>query len=105
MLILVAVISTVGVNIVSAAPGDTIFVNATGGNDAWDGLSPHYNSTTGHGPKLTIKNGIAAVNTNGLVSIANGIYKGNDNTAITINRDMKIIGENQAHTIINGSDT
>lgn len=105
MFIVVAVISTLGVNTVSAAPGDTIFVNDTGGNDAWDGLSPHYNIATGHGPKKSIKNGIAAVNTNGLVSIANGTYKGNDNIAITITRNMKIIGESQAHTIINGSNT
>lgn len=104
MLIVVAGISSIGLNTVSAVPGDNIYVNGTGGNDAWDGLSPHYNITTGHGPKLTIKSGVAAVNTDGQINIANGVYTGNDNRGITINKNMKIFGQSQTHTIINGSN-
>ena len=89
---------------VSAAPGDTIYVN-TGGNDSWDGQSAAYNDTTKSGPKLSIKNATGVVNTNGTINIANGQYTGQNNTNITINKNMNIIGESQTGTIINGTGT
>ena len=83
---------------VSAASGDTIYVNASG-NDNWDGLNSSYNGTSG--PKATIKNAIATLNTDGTIFIANGVYTGVNNTGIAINKNMHIIGESQKSTIIN----
>ena len=89
---------------VSAASGNNIYVN-TEGNDSWDGQSVVYNSTTKSGPKLSIKNATGTVNKGGTIHIANGQYTGENNTNITINKNMNIIGESQKKTIINGTDT
>ncbi len=90
---------------VSAASGDAIYVNGSSGNDSWDGQSAVYNSTTGSGPKLSIKNAAGTVNKGGTIHISNGQYTGENNTNITINKNMTIIGESQTGTIINGTDT
>ena len=89
---------------VSASSGDTIYVN-TVGNDSWDGQSATQISGTTTGPKLSIKNATGTVNTNGTIHIANGQYTGENNTNITIDKNMKIIGESQTGTIINGTGT
>lgn len=84
---------------VSAANGDNIYVNNATGNDSWNGQSPtHTTGTTG--PKLSIKNATGTVNTNGTVHIADGIYTGENDTDITIDNNMTIIGESQLGTII-----
>ena len=83
---------------VSAAPGDVIYVNGTGGNDDFDGY-------TWDKAKKTILNATGNVNENGVVNIANGEYSGNGNTQIIINRTMTINGVSQAGTIINGTGT
>jgi hypothetical protein len=88
----------------SAAPGDTIYVNGTGGNDSWDGQSDIYNSTTGSGPKLSIRNATGTVNSNGTVHIADGVYSGVNNTGITIDKNMNIMCQSQALTVIDGYD-
>ena len=87
-----------GLGTVSAAPGDTIYVNDTGGNDDFDGSS-------WENAKKTIKNATGSVNENGVVNIANGQYSGTGNTQITINRNMVISGQSQTGTIINGTGT
>ncbi|AEG18409.1 Ig-like domain-containing protein [Methanobacterium paludis] len=90
-----------GLSTVSAAtPGDnsTMYVSTTG-NDSWDGQSTTYNSTTGSGPKATIKNATTIVAENGTIYIANGTYY---ESGININKNMNIIGESQSGTIING---
>ncbi len=70
-----------------------IYVNASGGNDANNGLSP---ATA----KLTVKNATATVTSGSTVHIANGVYKGPGNRGITINKTMNIIGQSQTGTII-----
>ncbi|OEC87354.1 MULTISPECIES: beta strand repeat-containing protein [Methanobacterium] len=92
-------------NAVSAASGDAIYVNSSSGNDSWDGQSAAYNSTTGSGPKLSIKNATGTVNKGGIIHISNGQYAGKNNTNVTIDKNMTIIGESLAGTIINGTDT
>ncbi|MCE7698031.1 MAG: hypothetical protein K8E24_004075 [Methanobacterium paludis] len=84
----------------AATPGDnsTMYVSTTG-NDIWDGQSTTYNSTTGSGPKATIKNATTIVAENGTVYIAKGTYY---ESGININKNMNIIGESQSGTIING---
>ena len=89
---------------VSAAPGDTIYVNGSG-NDSWDGLSTTHTDGTLIGPKLSIKNATKTVNTGGTIHIANGQYTDENNTMITIDKNMNIIGESQSGTIINGTGT
>lgn len=86
------------VGTVSAAPGDTIYVNDTGGNDNFDGSS-------WENAKKTIKNATGSVNENGVVNIANGQYSGTDNTQIIINRNMVISGQSQEGTIIDGTNS
>lgn len=86
-----------GVGNVSAA-GNTIYVNGSSGNDAWDGLTPQT-------AKLTIKNATGTVMTNGKIQIADGYYSGSGNTAINVTRNMSFIGESRENTVISGSNT
>ena len=93
------VIFSCGMNTVAAAPpGDTIYVNASGGNDLNDGLS-WLNA------KQSISNATGTVKTNGTVNIANGQYTGINNTNITISKNMTIQGQSETGTIINGTGT
>ncbi len=85
------------VNTVSAAD-EAIFVNGSYGNDNWDGQ-------TWQTAKLTIQNATGTVSPNGVVTIADGVYSGNGNTNIVIDRNMTIQGLSQTKTIINGTDT
>jgi uncharacterized repeat protein (TIGR01451 family) len=78
---------------VSAADGDVIYVNGSSGLDTNDGFTPGT-------AKLTINNATGTVNPNGIVNIADGTYSGENNTNITIDRNMTIIGESQTGTII-----
>ena len=72
---------------------DTVYVNGTSGNDNNDG-------TSWATAKLSIKNATGTVNANGIINIADGTYSGENNTKITIDRNMTIIGESQTGTII-----
>ena len=103
---LLGVIFALGMGNVSAAPGDTIYVNgnSTLGNDEWNGESATYQSGI-IGPKYSIKNATGTVNTNGQIYIAHEQYKGINNTQITIDKNMTITGESQTDTIINGTGT
>ena len=85
-----------------SADSSVIYVNATGGNDAWDGLSSSWNGTSG--PKKTIGGGTNTVTANGTVNIANGLYTGSNNRDITLNKNMVIKGQSTDGTIINGSN-
>ena len=85
-------------NVAAANPGDIIYVNSSGGHDSNNGSSWLY-------AKQSISNAIGTVNTNGTVNVADGQYSGSDNTGITINKNMTIIGESQANTIINGQQS
>jgi hypothetical protein len=98
LLLTLALVFTVSIDDVSAASGDTIYVNDTSGNDDNDGSD----WTTA---KKTIKNATGSVNVNGIVNIANGQYNGTSNTRITIDKNMTINGESQTGTIINGTGT
>ena len=99
VLISLIVIFSYGVGNVSAAPGDTIYVSDSSGNDSWDGQSAVWNGTSG--PKLSIKNATGTVNTNGTIKVKNGIYIGINNTNIYINKNVTLIGQSQTGTIIN----
>ncbi len=86
----------------AAADASVIYVNATGGNDNWNGQSQFYvNGTTG--PKKTINSGTTAVLANGTVNIADGTYSGTGNWEITLTKNMTIQGQSQNNTIIDGS--
>ena len=82
----------------SAADNDVIYVNGSSGDDSWDGL-------TWLTAKLTIKNATATVNDGGTVYIADGTYSGDENTNVTLDKDVTFIGEHQNQTILNGTDT
>ncbi len=96
LLLTLALVFTISIDDVSAAPGDAIYVNDTGGNDDNDGSD----WTTA---KKTIKNATGSVNVNGIVNIANGQYNGTNNTGILIDKNMTISGESQTGTVINGT--
>ena len=95
---------TFSINAVSA-DSSVIYVSDSGGNDNWDGQSVIYDSTSGSGPKLSIKNATGTVNNGGTVNIADGTYTGDKNTKITISKDMKIVGQSKTGTVINGTDS
>ncbi len=88
------VIFSCGINSTFAANSSSIYVSPQG-NDTWDGQSIAYNGTSG--PKQTITNAIGTVANNGTIYLASGTYNESD---ITINTNMTIIGENQQNTII-----
>ncbi len=85
-------------NVTAANPGDTIYVNSSGGSDSNNGSS--WSSA-----KQSISSATGTVNTNGTINIANGQYTGAKNTGIIINNNMTIIGESQTNTIINGEQS
>ncbi len=99
VLLSLALIFSFSIDNVSAAPGDTIYVNGSSGNNFWDGQSAIYNSTTGSGPKATITNATGTVANNGIIHIADGTY---NEYGITLNNNMTIMGQSQTSTIING---
>ncbi len=102
-LLLLSLALIFGIGTVSADPG-IIYVDNTTGNDSWDGQSTTHTGGL-NGPKLSIKNATGTVTSNGAVKIAKGIYSGVNNTGITIDRNMTIIGESQTETIISGTNT
>jgi predicted outer membrane repeat protein len=106
-LIGIVIIFLYGMGNVSATSGNTIYVNGSSGNDAWDGQSPtlQFDKSIFHGPKKSIKNAIGTVIAGGTVNIANGNYSGIDNTQITIDKNVIINGQSEDRTIINGTNT
>ena len=95
-------ISLASVNDVSANPG-VIYVNDSSGNDSWDGESDVWDGIGITGPKKSIKNATGTVNDGGIVNIADGVYSGENNANITIDKNMTIKGQSREGTIINGS--
>ena len=91
-------LAVIGVDAVSAADGDVIHVNGSGGNDSWNG-------TSWDTAKQSIKNATGTVNNNGIVNIADGTYTGSNNRNITIDRNMTIIGQSLNGTIIDAEDS
>lgn len=102
ILLILVLVFNFCVSCVSAAAGDIIYVNSSGGNDSWNGLSATWTSGI-NGPKLTIKNALETVNSGGTINIADGTYTGAKNTGITINKNVNIIGQSQTGTIIKGT--
>jgi hypothetical protein len=100
ILIILALIFTYGVGNASAADSGTIYVNATSGNDDWNGQSATYQPSTNNGPKLTIQNATGTISANGTIDIANGIYAGAKNNNITINKNMTIQGQTQRKVVL-----
>ncbi len=80
-----------------AASAADIYVNGTGGNDDDPG-------TSWGTAKKTIYGGITAVGTGETVNIANGTYTGENNTGISIDRNMTLIGQSREGTIIDGEN-
>lgn len=79
-----------------SADSSFIYVNASSGNDANDGLSWQTS-------KLTIKNATSSALNHGSIEIADGIYTGEGNTNITISKSITITGQSRTGTIIDGS--
>ena len=87
---------------VSAAP-TTIYVNASGGSDTYDGTSAVH--TTGNvGPVADISTGITNVNAGGTVQVASGLYTGTKDYGITITKDVNINGQSKSTTTIVASN-
>ena len=100
-----ALITLSTVNAVSAANSSVIYVNDSDGNDSWDGQYAEWQTGTFSGPKKSIKNATGTVSSGGTVHIADGTYTGVNNTNITIDRNMTIIGQSKENTVINGTNT
>ena len=97
-LIGLVVIFSYGIGNVSATSGDTIYVNGSSGHDSSAGTSWLY-------AKKSIKNATETATADGTVNIANGNYTGINNTQITLNKNINIIGQSKTSTIINGTGT
>jgi len=91
ILITLTAVFAFSINDVSAAPN--IYINATSGNDANNGLSW---ATA----KRTISNGLTNTDNNGNLNIANGTYTGSSNRGITINKNVNITGVSTNGVII-----
>ena len=87
-----------------SAESSIIYVNDSGGNDSWTGETAIWDGSTLLGPKKSIRNATGTVTDGGTVNIANGQYTGTDNTNITIDKNMSIIGQSRENTIINGTN-
>lgn len=72
-------------------------MNGSHGNDANDGLSW---ATA----KRTIANATATVSDGGTINIANGVYEGEGNINILINKSITIQGQSKSGTIVDGTD-
>lgn len=88
-----------------SADSSIIYVNDSGGNDSWNGEALVWDGSTILGPKKSIKNATGTVTNGGTVNIANGVYKGVNNTNITIDKNMTIRGQSKDGTIISGNGT
>lgn len=80
---------------VSAA--NEIYVNTTGNDSSGTG--------TANNPYLTLQKGVDNLDPDGIIHMANGEYSGVNNTNITLAKNMSIVGQSPAGTIINGTDT
>ncbi len=78
----------------SSSSPDIVYVNDILGSDDNNGTSWQW-------AKKSIKNATGTVNENGTVHIANGRYTGKNNIGISISKNMSIIGQSKAGTIIN----
>lgn len=96
-----AFISLSSVGPVSADTG-VIYVNDSSGNDSWDGQADVWDGVTS-GPKKSIKNATGSVSDGGIVNIANGVYSGENNNNITLNKNITIQGQSREGTIIDGT--
>jgi len=85
---------------VSAADTSTVYVNTNTGNNDWNGLSSVYNSTTKSGPKASISNATGIVDNGGTIRIADGTYSSIDNGNLNISKNLTLIGQSRANTII-----
>ncbi|HSO26280.1 MAG TPA: hypothetical protein VLR54_06655, partial [Methanobacteriaceae archaeon] len=97
-------ISLASIDGVSANTG-VIYVNDSSGNDSWDGESDVWDGIGTVGPKKSIKNATGTVTDGGIVNIADGLYSGENNANITIEKNMTIKGQSREGTIINGSNS
>lgn len=77
-----------------------MYVNANTGNNDWDGLSVAYNSTSKSGPKASISNATGIVANGGTIRIADGDYTGADNGNLNISKNLTMIGQSRANTMI-----
>lgn len=104
LLILIIITLICSISAVSA-DSSTIYVSVSSGNDSWDGQAAAYNSTTGSGPKLSIKNATGTVSNNGIIYIENGLYLGENNRDITIDKNITIQGQRKEQTIIDAKES
>ncbi len=90
-------IGTVSATVIDASSNNAIiYVNDSSGSDDNNGTSWEY-------AKKSIKNATEAIDTNGTIKIADGEYKGENNTNILINKNMTITGLSPEGIILNGT--
>jgi hypothetical protein len=90
-IMIIAILLSVS-TVIAANDNDTVYVSTTG-NDA--------NLGTSDSPLKTITKAVEVAPVNGLVFVKSGTYRGEGD--IVIDKNLSVIGENQATTIIDGS--
>lgn len=81
----------------SASAASTVYVNTTGSDISGNG------SITD--PYHTLEKGISSVSNNGKIKLSGGVFSGQNNSQIIINKNITIIGKNQKETIITTNNT
>lgn len=94
IIIILASLFTVLISLSCVSASSTVYVNTTGNDTIGNGSSEN--------PYLTIQKGIDSLDLNGTIHLADGTYKDIGNTNLTINKNMTIIGQSKAGTIIDG---
>jgi predicted outer membrane repeat protein len=94
IIIILVSLFVVLISISCVSASSTVYVNTTGNDTIGNGSSEN--------PYLTIQKGMDSINPNGTIYIADGTYKDTGNTNLTINKNMTLIGQSQAGTIIDG---
>ena len=95
VLVLITFFTIFNISSVNAAPS-TVYVNGSGGDDHYDGLSPVYDHDTGSGPKQHIQPAITDVGTDGTIHVAEGTYT----ELLAIDRNVNLIGNGASRTTL-----
>ncbi len=95
LIFIILLILTMVVSISDHSAAADIYVNANGGSDSNNGLSP---ATA----KLTMGSAVSTAASGDTVNVADGIYNQTGDRGITIDKDLTIAGQSQTGTLIDG---
>lgn len=96
LIMLVSMLSSCTYAVSGADEDHSIIYVSPDGNDSWNGLAPHWNQTTGNGPKKTIKSAMDQIDYGGTIKLTPGMYHEN-NINVDISVNIEGSGANNTH--------